>query len=265
MDETCRKAWRELIDYFHSLPDEVSNWCFAPCTEAYVGSVAAYNAVVWPSAFVNLHMVRARLKGAYYASNAAVLDDWRRLLGNAIRFNHDPRAGAVEAGDAAAGGGGGAAPSFRATVFACVREFWTRLPLAGDGCLARALAREGGGGAAATPFWAAFAGAAPALAALEDFHARHHALTLPVYFRDGVYHAEDGFREPDDYLDFVPAPVFLGDVFERLLVGVFRAPARGAEDRMVSAWYGSVAEVAADVQRELARLRALLLVGGGGP
>lgn len=167
-----------------------------------------------------------------------MFDDFRRVLGNGIRFNHDPTAGVTEAGG----------QSYRGAVFACAEEFFLRLPLAGGGALAAALAREG---TAVTPFWTAFAGAGATLRALEEFHGAHYAETFPIYYRDGVYHAEDGFADPDDYMSFVRAPIFLADVFERLLVGVFNAPTAAQPARMMSAWYADTDAVGADVQRAI--------------
>lgn len=250
MDDSTRKTWLELVDHFQNMPDAFTDWCFSPFEDGHMGGVTreAYSAMVWPSTFINMHTIRARLKKSTYPNSTAVFDDFRRVFGNGIRFNHNPAH--VESG--------GRAQSFRNIIFACAEEFFKRLPLIGGGVLTSALAREG---TSATPFWSAFPGAGQMLRALDQFYGARYAETYTLYFRDGVYYPEERvtergdtvvvYEDPEDYLTYVPAPIFLADIFERLLVGVFNAPTASNPARIMSSWYPGADAVVADVRRTI--------------
>ena len=216
------------------MDESISSWCFAPCEEQYIPDTNFYKHVVLPITFLNFNDVRNRINK--YDSCRSALLDVQRLFGNAIRFNWDPRPG-VEGGR-----------SFRSIVLMCLQEFYSNIA-GGKRVLAEALKEEG---MPFVPCWAAFPGALTTFQVLEEFHTKHSSDTFTLYYRDGLYYPQDNYDDPTDYLDYVPAPVFLSDIFERLLVGMFRAPIPDDKERMCLGWYSSPQEVADDFARMLA-------------
>ena len=228
VDDACKRSWRDLIATFHSMDNELTLWMFTQEEDKfYPLGVRHFAALRRPFEFLSLHVIDKRLMRGVYADNRSVLRDFMVLFSTGIRYNFLP--GRPE----------------RTRVVACAEQFF-RLLERSHGLLVAALAREGG---VVVPFWRAFPGAVAALTLLEDFHRAHAEDTYPLYLRDGMYDEEEGWEDPADYLDYVAAPVYLSDVFERLLAGVARAPVAGAPARVTWRWYASYEEVREDVLR----------------
>ena len=178
LDAASRKAVRDLVVHFERLDDAVTSWCFAPCAAPWVADVAFYRACVAPTTFVNFHAVRESVP--QYASARAAVLDVRRLFGNAIRYNWDPR----PAADGRA---------FRSVVLACLQELYTYVGAPARRALRDALARDG---EPFVPCWGAFPGALATFLVLEEFHAAHFVDTFPLYHRDGLNHPEEEYADP---------------------------------------------------------------------
>lgn len=150
MDDTDRSGWRDIVASIEHLPDEISDWCFAPFADDWTGDKKVYQEIVAPFKFLNLKIFRNRLN--HYKRNRDALVEFNTILNNGLRFIWDPLLKGKDF-------------HFRANVVAIIMHF--NQQLFARSTIVQKIKQEG---SAFIPYWSAFPGASTVIATLEKFH-----------------------------------------------------------------------------------------------
>ena len=206
LDANDKRQWKAIIEILESMPDEESEWAFATMKEAkqlhFIDDEEVYLQSIKPYEYIYIKKIKNKLNVSY-RSNTDVYMDFKHVFTNGLRYYSDPSLDS-------------AVHEYRRFTWAMLQKFDSALD--SNPLLKQRLLQEN---IRFRVFYNAFPGALPVIKMLEAFHENHWDDTYHLYYRDGYYHPDENYEEPDDYLTYVKEPLFLGDIFANLAMGTY--------------------------------------------